>query len=119
MLGSELEEERHSPVELSGPGTRRHAVGGRASLALFVLIAALMATDVAIEYHGGVSLGLESFELVIFALALGGIAFHWWQMMAERRRSEQLDAELAQAQAEVRRWSEDAKRWNREAQGLL
>src|SRR2546428_2419449 len=35
------------------------------------------------------------------------------------RRSEQLDVELALAQAEVRRWSEDARRWNQEAQDVL
>ncbi len=78
-----------------------------------------MATDVAIEFRQGVSLGLETFELVIFVSALGGIAFHWWQMNEARRRSEQLDVELALAQAEVRRWSEDARRWNQEAQYVL
>src|SRR5439155_26190872 len=35
------------------------------------------------------------------------------------RRSEQLDVELALAQAEVRRWSADARRWNQEAQDVL
>ena len=89
------------------------------SVGLFALIALLMATDVAIEFRLGVSLGLETFELVIFASALGGIAFHWWQMNAARRRSEQLDVELARAQAEAHRWSEDARRWNQEAQGVL
>lgn len=89
------------------------------SVGLFVLIALLMATDVAIEFRQGVSIGLETFELVIFVSALGGIAFHWWQMNAARRRSEQLDVELARAQAEARRWSEDARRWNQEAQDVL
>jgi DNA-binding CsgD family transcriptional regulator len=78
-----------------------------------------MAIDVTIEVRNGVPIALESFELVIFISALGGIAFHWWQMTAAQRRSEQLDAELAQAQAEVSRWTEDARRWNREAQDLL
>jgi DNA-binding CsgD family transcriptional regulator len=91
----------------------------RTSLILFGLIALLMAIDVTIEYRRGVSLGLESFELVIFASALGGIAFHWWQMTRAQQRSERLDVELAQAQAEARRWSEDARRWNREAQEVL
>jgi DNA-binding CsgD family transcriptional regulator len=97
----------------------RSAVSRHASLALFGLIALLMMTDVAIEFRRGVSLGLESFELVIFASALGGIAFHWWQMRTALRRSDQLDVELAHAQAEARRWSNDARRWNREAQDIL
>src|SRR5439155_18404017 len=44
---------------------------------------------------------------------------HWWQMTAARRRSQQLDRELAAARAEVTRWSADAQRWNAEAQHVL
>jgi len=93
--------------------------GGRASILLFALIALLMATDLTIEYRRGVPLALQSFELVIFASALAGFAFHWWQMTAARNRSERLDRELAAARAEVTRWAEDAKRWNREAHHFL
>jgi DNA-binding CsgD family transcriptional regulator len=106
-------------VTPSPQDTPRPTWSGRASLWLFGFIALSMATDVAIEFRRGVPFGLESFELVIFASALGGIAFHWWQMIAARRRSERLDAELAQARAEVRRWTDDAKRWNREAHAVL
>ena len=93
--------------------------GGRASTSLFALIALLMATDLGIEYNRGVSIALQSFELVIFVAALAGIAFHWWLMAEARRRSSRLDVELAQAQAEARRSSEDATRWNREAHAVL
>lgn len=89
------------------------------SVILFGVIALLMAIDATIELRRGVPLGLESFELVIFLLALGGIAVHWWRMVAARQRSEQLDAELAEARAEVKRWTEDARRWNQEAQDIL
>jgi DNA-binding CsgD family transcriptional regulator len=89
------------------------------SAVLFGVIAILMAIDVVIEVREGVALGLESFELIIFALALAGIAVHWWRMVVARRRSAQLGAELEQAKAEVGRWAEDARRWNREAQDLL
>ena len=110
----------NEPVSVEANGSSHRAVGSpRTSLILFGLIALLMAIDVTIEYRRGVSLGLESFELVIFASALGGIAFHWWQMTRAQQRSERLDVELAQAQAEARRWSEDARRWNREAQEVL
>jgi DNA-binding CsgD family transcriptional regulator len=104
-------------ADRDAPGTR--AAGRVTSVALFGLIAILMATDVTIEFRRGVSLGLESFEIVIFLSALGGIAFHWWHMAAAQRRSDRLDAELAEARAEARRWSEDAQRWNRDAQELL
>jgi DNA-binding CsgD family transcriptional regulator len=93
--------------------------GGRTSASLFAFIALLMATDLAIEYHRGVSMALQSFELVIFVAALAGIAFYWWQMAEARRRSFRLDVELAEARAEARRSSEDARRWNQEAHAVL
>ena len=77
---------------------------------LFVVIALLMATDLTIEFRHGESLALQSFELVIFVSALSGIAFHWWQMAAARRRSARLDLELTQARAEALRSREDARR---------
>jgi DNA-binding CsgD family transcriptional regulator len=89
------------------------------SLILFVVIAALMATDLTIEFIRGEPLALQTFELLIFTSALAGIAFHWWQTAAERRRSRALDLELAAARAEARKWSEDARRWNKEAQAVL
>ncbi|MBI3400698.1 MAG: response regulator transcription factor [Acidobacteria bacterium] len=94
--------------------------GGRTSIALFALIAVLMATDLTIEYRiKNEPLSLQGFELIIFVLALAGFAFHWRQMVTARRRSQQLDRELAEARAEVTRWSADAKRWNQEAQAVL
>jgi DNA-binding CsgD family transcriptional regulator len=93
--------------------------GGPTSIVLFILIAALMATDLTIEFRMGEPLGLQSFELGIFVFALAGIGLHWWQMTTARRRSARLDLELAEARAEARRWSEDARRWNREAQDVL
>jgi DNA-binding CsgD family transcriptional regulator len=78
-----------------------------------------MATDLTIEFRRGVPLALQSFELGIFVSALAGIAYHWWQVVTERRRSGRLDEELAAARAEVRRWTEDARRWNAEAEQVL
>ena len=92
---------------------------GRTSIILFTVIAALMATDLAIEFYRGVSIALQTFELLIFLSALAGIAFHWWKRVDERRRSGHLDRELAAARAEAHRWSEDARRWNQEAQQVL
>src|SRR6187551_865095 len=92
---------------------------GVTSVVLFTLIAALMATDLVIEYRRGVSMALQTFELLIFLSALAGIAFHWSRRVIERHRSRSLDIELAAARAEARRWSEDARRWNQEAQNAL
>lgn len=94
-------------------------VGGAASILLFALIAALMATDWTIEYRQGVPLALQSFESIIFVAALAGIALYWRQMAMARRRARQLDRELADARAEVQRWSDDARRWNGEARDIL
>jgi DNA-binding CsgD family transcriptional regulator len=93
--------------------------GGRTSVVLFTLIAALMATDLVIEFYRGVSIALQTFELLIFVSALAGIAFHWWKRVDERRRSGHLDRELTAARAEAHRWSEDARRWNQEAQNVI
>lgn len=93
--------------------------GGRTSIVLFALIATLMATDLTIEYRRGVPMALQSFETLIFVSALAGIAFHWREMAAAHRESHRLDRELAEARAEVDRWSEDARRWNREAESAL
>jgi DNA-binding CsgD family transcriptional regulator len=117
-MAASLVDDEPVSVEANGSG-HRSASSFRTSIILFALIGLLMAIDVTIEYRRGVPLGLESFELVIFASALGGIAFHWRQMTRAQQRSERLDVELAQAQAEARRWSADARRWNREAQEVL
>lgn len=92
---------------------------GWTSIVLFTVIAALMGADLAIDFSEGVSMALEAFEVVIFASALAGIAFHWWKRVNERRRSGHLDRELAAARAQVHRSNEDAQRWNQEAQQAL
>ena len=89
------------------------------SVALFAIIAVLMAVDVTIEFRRGVPLGLQTFELLIFISALAGIAFHRWQTVVARRHSNDLDRELALARAEVARSTEDAERWKREAADVL
>ena len=94
-------------------------VSGWLPVLLFGLIAVLMATDVAIDFRRGGATAVESFEALIFASALAGIAFYWRQRVTERRRSQHLDLELAAARAEMRRWAADAQRWNQEAQEVL
>jgi DNA-binding NarL/FixJ family response regulator len=93
--------------------------GGRMSVVLFVVIALLMAIDLAIDVRRGESIVTNWFELGIFGSALAGIAFHWYQMSAARRRSELLNAALASARAELLRSNADVRRWNAEAQPVL
>jgi DNA-binding CsgD family transcriptional regulator len=104
------------PADSERPATFDEGV---TSVVLFTLIAALMATDLVIEYRRGVSMALQTFELLIFLSALAGISFHWSRRVIERHRSRSLDIQLAAARAEARRWSEDARRWNQEAQNAL
>ena len=92
---------------------------GRTSVILFVVIALLMATDLAIDVRHGESIVTNWFELGIFAAALAGIAFHWRQLAAARHRTARLNAELASARAELLRSNADARRWNAEAQPVL
>src|SRR4029079_7782141 len=75
----------------------------RTSVVLFILIAALMATDLTIEFYRGVSWALHTCEVLLFVSALAVIAFHWWKRFDERRRSRYLDRELAAACAEAHR----------------
>ena len=96
-------------TERASEGEPLQLVGGRAALILFALIAFLMATDLTIDHQRGESLAGQSFELVIFATALAGIAFHAWQLAVAERRSARLDRELAEARAEARLWSEEAR----------
>jgi hypothetical protein len=72
-------------------------VGGWLPVVLFGLIAVLMAADVTIDLQRGGATAVESFEALIFASALAGIAFYWRQRVTERRRSQHLDLELAAA----------------------
>lgn len=92
---------------------------GFISVTLFTVIAALMATDLTIEYRRGVSMALQTFELLIFLSSLAGIAFHWWKVAGEQHRSRSLDRALIAARAEARQSNEEARRWNREAQAAL
>lgn len=82
---------------------------GRISLVIFALISTLMAVDVVVAYRRGEPLALQSFDLVIFATALAGFLFLWWQMAAARRQWRRLDIELAEARAEAQRWSTEAR----------
>ena len=82
------------------------------SIAMFALIAVLMAVDTIVDYRQNGSIAAQTFEILVFAAALAGIAIHAWQLSSERSTSERLGRELTETRA-------DAQRWSREAQDVL
>jgi DNA-binding CsgD family transcriptional regulator len=82
------------------------------SIAMFAFIAVLMGVDTVIDYRQNGSFAAQTFEILVFVLALAGIALHGWQLASARSTSERLDRELAETRA-------DAQRWSREAQDIL
>jgi len=82
------------------------------SIAMFALIAVLMAIDTVVDYRQNGSIAAQTFEIVVFAMALAAIGIEAWQLSSARSKSERLGRELIQTRA-------DAQRWSREAQDVL
>jgi len=80
-----------------------------ASIAMFALIAVLMAVDTVVDYRQSGSFVAQTFEILVFVAALTGIAIHAWQLASARSRSERLDRELTETRAEAQRWSREAR----------
>jgi DNA-binding CsgD family transcriptional regulator len=78
-------------------------------MGIFAFIALLMAVDTVIDYRQSGSFFAQTFEMLVFVLALAGIAVHGWQLASARSRSERLDRELTETRAEAQRWSQEAK----------
>ena len=76
---------------------------------MFAFIAVLMAVDTIIDYRQNGSFAAQTFEIVVFAAALGGIAVHAWQLASARLTSERLDRELNESRAAAQRWSREAQ----------
>ncbi len=79
---------------------------------MFALIAVLMAVDTVVDYRQSGSFFAQTYEMLVFAAALAGLAIHAWQLASARVQSEQLGRELTETRA-------DAQRWSREAQDVL
>jgi len=79
---------------------------------MFALIAALMGVDTIIDYRQNGSILAQTFEILVFAMALAAIGIEAWQLSSARSKSERLGRELIQSRA-------DAQRWSREAQDVL
>jgi DNA-binding CsgD family transcriptional regulator len=79
------------------------------SIAMFSLIAVLMAVDTFLDYRQSGSFVAQTFEMLVFIAALFGIAIHAWQLASARSRSERLDRELIETRAEAQRWSREAR----------
>lgn len=75
---------------------------------MFALIAVLMAIDTVIDYRQSGSFIAQTFEMLVFLAALGGIGIHAWQLASARSRSERLNRELTETRADAQRWSREA-----------
>ena len=79
---------------------------------MFAVIAVLMGVDTVIDYRQNGSIVAQTFEILVFGLALAAIAIEAWQLSSARSVSERLGRELTATRA-------DAQRWSREAQDVL
>src|SRR5919206_4552133 len=79
------------------------------SIAMFSLIAILMAVDTVIDYRQNGSFAAQTFEIIVFAMALAAIGIEAWQLSSARSTSERLDRELIQSRADAQRWSREAR----------
>ena len=68
---------------------------------MFALIAVLMAVDTVIDYRISGSFAAQTFEMLVFAAALAGIAIHGWQLASARSQSERLGRELTETRADA------------------
>lgn len=94
------------------PALDRTDVGSRATplaVVLFVLIASLIALDVAADYREGTESGHLLAELLVMALALVGVAVLWGQLRAWRRQADRLTVDLAAARLQAQRFREEAR----------
>ena len=76
---------------------------------MFALIAVLMAVDTVFDYRQSGSFYAQTFEMLVFAAALGGIGIHAWQLASARSRSEALGRELTETRADAQRFSREAR----------
>jgi len=76
---------------------------------MFAFIAVLMGVDTVIDYRQNGSIAAQTFEILVFVLALAGIALHGWQLASARSQSERLDRELGETRADAQRWSREAR----------
>ena len=76
---------------------------------MFALIAVLMAIDTVIDYRETHSFVAQTFEILVFVSALGGIAIHGWQLASAQSKTERLDRELVETRAAAQKWSREAQ----------
>lgn len=78
------------------------------AIALFAIIAILIAFDIAADYRAGTDSRHILTEGVVMGLALVGLMVLLQQFRFVQRRAEQLSVDLAAAQREARRYREEA-----------
>ena len=64
---------------------------------MFALIAVLMAVDTVIDYRQNGSIAAQTFEILVFAMALAAIGIEAWQLRSAQSKSEDVLKGLAVA----------------------
>lgn len=100
MKAEQLEEGDRTSV-----GSRIVALG----IALFAIIAILIAFDIATDYRVGTDRRHLLTEGIVMGLALVGLMVLWQQFRFVQRRAEQLTVDLVAAQREAQRFREEAQ----------
>ena len=77
--------------------------------AVFVVIAALVGTDILSDTRSGGGWGHAALELALMAIALASAALFWWQYARLRQRATLLARDLDAAQVEADRWKGEAE----------
>jgi DNA-binding NarL/FixJ family response regulator len=93
-----------NPVDTTDVGSR----AGPAAALLFVVIAGLIAADIAADYASGTATSHLLTEAAVMALALAGAATLWRQLRSTRAQAKQLSVDLAAAREEAERFRNEA-----------
>lgn len=96
-----------APDEASAPSSQR-----RLALlpgALLLLVAVLVALDVAADARAGSPASHLALELLIIAVALAGAVVLWWQLATSRRTARALRVDLRAAEESLARFREESQ----------
>lgn len=95
------------PDEASAPSARRRLA--LLPAALLLLVAVLVALDVAADARAGSPASHLALELLIIAVALAGAVVLWWQLATSRRTARALRVDLRAAEESLARFREESQ----------
>jgi DNA-binding CsgD family transcriptional regulator len=108
-----VEKEMHQAIEDDGARPRIRPI------ILFGVVAILIGLDITFDLLVHAALGHVAFELVVAAVALGGLVYYLRLALHERGARRALTVELSEAQVERERLAAEAEAWRKEAREAL